>query len=157
MDTDNATIENLKPYASMGIHKLAEQDELLLPLVKLVDKYIKASNGTRIITDEEAKKLTKYMSGSSIGRPFDVETVKNYYEIGSKVLDIACDPNSNNAHMLKVATYLHPLFSQDDRTIDMGFDLEEYMDWYFNETTEQERRESADRLVADWTMDEKHL
>lgn len=157
MDTNNATIEDLKFYASTGIRKLAEQDELLLPLVKLVDKYVKASNGARLLTDEEAKKLTRYTPGSSIGRPFDVEAVKNYYEIGSKVLDIACDPNSTNAHMLKVVAYLHPLFSQDDRTIDMGFDLEEYMDWYFNETTKQERKESADRLIADWTMDQRYL
>jgi hypothetical protein len=157
MNTDNTTIENLKLYASTGIHELAKQDGLLLPLIELIDKYINISNDARSLTNEEAKRITKYIPGSSIGRPFDVMTVKNYYEIGSKVLDIACGPRSNNTHMLKVAAYLHPLFSQDDRTIDMGFDLEEYMDWYFNETTEQERRESAEQLIADWTMEKKHL
>lgn len=156
MNTDKLNIEALKRYAEEGIHELAKQDELLLPLVKLVDKYVQLSSNAPVLTHEKAQKLIKFTPGS-IDRPFDIVTVKNYYEIGSKVLDIACDPRSNNAHMLKVAAYLHPLFSQDDRTIDMGFDLEEYMDWYFNETTEQERRKSADKLIADWTMDEKHL
>lgn len=42
--------------------------------------------------------------------------------------------------------------SSDTPNIDMCFDLEEYMDWYFDGTTHRERKEYAEQLQKDWVI-----
>lgn len=145
------TIQKLRRYAAHGIHELAKQDPLLASIDALVQRYIADPNSTvALIGDQEARKLTKWLPENHIGRPFDDQTLQRSHDIGWKVLEVAKNPDSNNANLVKVAGYLHPFLSQDDRTVDMGFDLEEYMDWYFFETTPEEREKYAQELMRNW-------
>lgn len=151
--TTDRTIQILQRYASHGIRELTKQDALLAPIDELVQQTIADSNNTSApIDDKEAKKLIKWLPEDNIGKPFDDRTVQNYLEIGKKVLEVATNPRSNNATLLKAAAYLHPLFSQDKRTVGMGFDLEEYMDWYFKDTTQEAREKYAQQLMEDWHL-----
>lgn len=147
----NEIIQKLKHYASHNIGELAKHDPLLTPVNKLVQLYIaNASNDSILINHKEARKLIKWYPEDNIGTPFDEQTVQNYKEIGKKLLDIATNPESNNDNLAKVAAYLHPLFSQDNRTVDMSWDLEEYMNWYFKDTSPDERKKYAKKLIKNW-------
>lgn len=150
MDNHLNAEPELKRYAAHNIHELAKRDPLIKPIYDLVRQYIANADGQEPISDDKAAKLTKWLPEDDIGRPFDDKTVHSYYELGEKVLEVATSPSSNNTTMLKVAKCLRPLFSQDDRTIDMGFDLEEYMDWYFRDTPQQERERRARELITGW-------
>jgi len=145
-------ITKLEHYASYNINELTKHDSLLGPINDLVQIFVSASHDeSHPISDSEAQELTKYLPEDHIETPFSNETVKDYFKIGERILDVATDTSSNNEHLQLVTKYLHPLFSQDDRTVDMGFDLEEYMDWYFQGTSREEREKYVKELLGNWS------
>jgi hypothetical protein len=144
-------LSKLRHYAAYNINRLAKQDALLEPIDVLVQKHVAVqNNNTELMTDEEADKLINWSPDDNVGTPLSDAEVQHYHAIGKKLLEIATNPNSNNEHMLLIAKYLRPLFSQDHRTIDMGWDLEEYMDWYFLDTSQEERERYAKELMNGW-------
>lgn len=152
MDTTIETIQKLRRYAAQGIDKLTSQDALLRPINELVQKYINKSSDTSTpIDDETAKKLVLWSAREQI---FTDDEVRHFHMIGKKILEIAVQPTSNNDHLLQVALYLRPLLSRDSRTSAMGFDLDEYMDWYFKDLPQKEREENAKKLMDDWHFDD---
>jgi hypothetical protein len=149
------TIELLKRYASFSIERLASRDEGLQPINDLVQKNLDTVvNDNEFISDESAKQLTKWQQQDVIGTPFSDDMVRACHDIGVKVLGVASDMKSNNEHLCLVAAYLYPLFSQDSRTVDIGWDLQEYMDWYFNGTTHDERKKYTKELIDGWKLSE---
>lgn len=144
-------IEKLKKYVLENINKLAKQDAMFIELKNLAYKLVLVSNkSVALINKETAEKYSNYSPDDYIGTPFSNEEVNNFHKIGLKILEIATDPKSDNENLTQVANYLYPLFSQDRRTIDMGYDLTEYMDWYFYKTTKNERIKYVKELTDGW-------
>jgi len=148
------TISKLATYAADRIHKLAQKDTLLGPLDELIatrlDSVIERG---KTLTDKEAESYTIVASGIEDfpGYSFTPEIRHACFDIAFKTLEIAADTHSINDHMVQAAHYLHPLLSQDDATIAAGWDLEEYMDWYFADNlTAAERKKGYDQLMSDW-------
>lgn len=154
MDTPKTTTE-LEHYAADNIQALVKHDKKLEPIVSLLNDIIALNpeKNHRTLSDDEARSLTKHQDTGAIGTPYSEEAVQIYYRLAKKVLEIATDPESNNKNLSLVAACLHPLLSQDERTFNIGWDLEEYMDWYFNETSHGERLKYAHELLTDWGLD----
>ncbi len=151
---DYSIIQHLRRYASYNIHELTKSDSLLIPLDEMVQEYIckPSKDKKRLMSDKEANDFMLF-SGYIIGKPFTNYTVQKYYKIVRKILEIACNPESNNDNITKAVSYIEPLLSQDDRTVDMGWDLGEYIDWYFaGNTTRQEREKDAKDLIGGWEI-----
>lgn len=148
-------LQKLQYYAAYNIHNLARQDPGLEQIDKLVQIYLGISAERKdLLSDEATKKLTRWLPEDAIDKPFSKDMVQGCVAIGQKVLEAATDTNSNNNNLLLVAKYLQPLLSQDDRTVDIGFDLVEYMDWYFKDTTRTQRKQYAKKLMDGWTQNE---
>lgn len=150
---DVQIIESLKMYASFNINLLAKRDSKLRPVNDIVQKKVGSMiRSEKPISDKEAGQLTKWQQQDVIGGPFDDNLVQACHDIGVMLLNVASDAESNNKHMCLAAKYLHPLFSQDDRTVAIGWDLEEYMGWYFKDTTHVERKKYAKGLIENWRI-----
>lgn len=145
---NNEIIQILQRYAANGIANLTKQDAMLQPINELVQKHMDKETGpSNPIDAKTAESLTLW---STQEQPFTEDAVRNFHAVGKQVLEMAIQPTSNNDHLVQVALFLRPLFSRDSRTSVMGFDLDEYMDWYFKDTTRQEREEYAKKLMSDW-------
>lgn len=148
------TIKPLKSYAARHIVRLAEIDKILQPLAQLVvERFSLVESEGEIITENQAEKYINVPGKPEDfpGNNFDKQTLKDCYEIAVETLEIAADPSSKNEHMVKVARYLHPLFSLDNSTIMIGHDLEEYMDWYFaDDIPTKERQKYLKKMIDDW-------
>lgn len=149
-------IPKLLTYATRSIAKLAETDSSLAPLVTLL-RQLPYGRGTddMAISDKEAAKLTKnfdeeFSKGQELPTVFSDDDIDIIEKLARKFLELAVDTHSNNAHLKSVARYLNPLFSQDSRTNSVGWDMAEYIDWYFLDTSAEERRKYATDFLDEW-------
>ena len=110
-------------------------------------------SSAQAITDDNAERLTKFSQSDAIPEIFSPEELATIHKIARKILELAVKHKDDNTSLQKVVSYLHPLLSQDSRTEQIGWDLEEYMDWYFTTPTETERKARAHELLSDWQLD----
>jgi hypothetical protein len=154
MQNKEDIISRLAAYAADHIHKLAKKDLVLRPLDELATTRLgHIITDNKPMTDKEAASYIIITSNIDDfpGYNFSPDLRRACFEIIFQTLDIAADTHSTNAHMVQVAQYLHPLLSQDDATISIGWDLVEYMDWYFaDDLTTAERKKGYDNLMQDW-------
>lgn len=78
---------------------------------------------------------------------FDVKTRRACLDLAEIIWRIAVE--TRNCHdMVHVAKVVYPLLSQDSATFNGGFDLVEYMDWYFDDDVPiVEKRQYAKELT----------
>ena len=146
-------IETLKRYACRKIGELARHNEWLKSVEEQLGKMVVAKdNELKILSDEEANNLIKFSQEDAADEVFAPHEVQILKDIAREVVNLAVkDVNKNNI-LQKVADILHPLYSQDSRTQQIGWDLAEYMGWYFAAQSKAERAKYADELLSDWAF-----
>lgn len=148
------TINELRRYAVKRIDDLAKRNADFVELGSLVSARLDvAGEQTEVLSDDAAKSLVIVAGDQSTypGENFDDKLVQGCYDIAVKLLDIAASTSGNAKDIEMTANYLQPLFSQDDTTLGIGWDLEEYAGWYFADdvpTADKERYRNE--LIEDW-------
>lgn len=148
----------LLSYAIHGCEQLARIDSSLEPVVALLRELsFNMDSNDEVMDDERATELTKSswqeFSGGTSNIPLlfndkDIDTIE---KLVRKFLELASDTNSNNNHLTIVARqYLIPLLSQDIRTNGISWEMGEYIDWYFRDTSADERQAHTSKLLNEW-------
>lgn len=60
--------------------------------------------------------------------------------VAHKVIGLAVEDGAGGVTLEKLAHFMYPLYSQDSSLVSFGFDLEEYMEWYFTDPDIDVRR-----------------
>lgn len=82
-------------------------------------------------------------------KPFSKEEICIIYEIAKNfIIEIRDDPDKN---LVNFSRKLSILFAQDFRTKEIGFDIQEYSD-YFIAISLKEREKLANKLISDWEI-----
>lgn len=154
-------ISSLKTYAAHNIHELAKVDDLICPIDDVSRTFVDDPESANVITDDEAKALTQYLYWDpekggiedTIGEPLDQETFQKLRKIARMVIELAIQTSSedkkSHGHLVDVADYLHPLYSRDYRTVELGFELQEYTD-FFADYSQEEREDFGNKLLKEW-------
>lgn len=150
MTKNDVNIEILGRFTYHKIHELAHDNEWLKGIEEKLAQVIKTDAPLTVLSDDEIRKVTKYSDTAVIGTVFSPHDVQILREIARDFLDLAVDDLGKNEVLVEVAKILHPLYSQDWRTEQIGWDLEEYIDYYFAEPTKVERMKYAGVLLDDW-------
>ena len=81
--------------------------------------------------------------------PFSKEEICIIYEIAKNfIIEIRDNPDKN---LVNFSIKLSILFAQDFRTKEIGFDIQEYSD-YFIAISLKEREKLANKLISDWEI-----
>lgn len=145
-------INELKRYAVRRIEELTTKNADFAGLASLVAKRFGTAEGN-VLSDQDAASHIVTASDQSTypGKNFDNTLVQDCYDVAMCLLDTAVSTSGNAEDIGIIARYLHPLFSQDDATIGIGWDLEEYADWYFaDDVSTADKEKYRDELNADW-------
>ena len=82
-------------------------------------------------------------------KPFSKEEICIIYEIAKNfIIEIRDNPDKN---LVNFSRKLSILFAQDFRTKEIGFDIQEYSD-YFIAISLKEREKLANKLISDWEI-----
>ena len=158
---EQKVISDLKAYAAYNIHILSEQDKLLNPIDNISKTFVDNIDKIDIISDEKAKSLVQYSHWDpekdgiedTIGEPLDQETFLKLRKLAKIVIELAIQTNNTDKqvyhHLVEVADYLHPLYSRDQRTVELGFELQEYTD-FFVDYNQEEREKFGEKLLDEW-------
>jgi hypothetical protein len=144
--------------ARQRIEKLEINDERL---VRIIDQLgilgAESAANSEIFTDEQAKSyfIEPTWAGSNQERPnlLRPETVTALTSIAQQIiLTLAHNDDPNIQQVLyKLSHNIWPLYSRHSRTDAIGFDLQEYAD-FFKDISAQEKQELAQRLLKDWGL-----
>lgn len=143
--TDNISIQKLVKYALDGIRELddAKLAPIVITLEKLCDDEVYSVDQSTV--DEIIKR-----GDTSATRVFDDAQAESVNLLVRQILEVAKDIDVDNQTACRVVEYIQPLLYQDERFAKIGWDLREYMDWYFKDTSRAEREGYADELTRDW-------
>lgn len=148
------TINELRRYAVKRIDDLAKRNADFVELGSLVSARLEpVGEQTEVLSDEAAESFIIVTTNQSSypGENFDDKLVQGCYDIAVKLLDIAVSTSGNAKDIEMTAKYLQPLFSQDDTTNSIGWDLEEYSNWYFADSVPSADKERYQKeLIEDW-------
>ncbi len=148
MDVTKNAVQLLKKYAVENIQNIAVVDKSLTPLIDAL--YDPSVDLIKSPDPDKVRQLTNWMDEKHIPRVFNDQEMTAYKKVVELILEIATNPKSNNKSLCLVSEFLYPVLSQDERFIKIGWDLCEYMDWYFKDTTYDERMKYAEELRNDW-------
>lgn len=109
------------------------------------------------IDEQEATDLRIDPEGPNDGveSALTVETVEVLKSIAVKIINLLKSSNNSKTHkdLLKITRCIWPLYSRDVRTNLIGFDLQEYCDYFQNMSTE-DREKLAKQLFDEWGIGE---
>ena len=154
----HVSIESIKHYTANNVERIASHNPSLQLISGLLQPLL-ATDGeiadTHLITDEIATQAIKFSATDRIPEVFTEDEVIVVHEAARRILEIAVTAavtadEDTSRRLVELAKYLHPLLSQDSRTEKIGWDLEEYTEWYFATSTWEDRRAYAEELLADW-------
>lgn len=150
-------ITDLIYYALISIRGLDKSGDFQVITESLNELLHGLTPDKKILSDEEANARIVWSDQEhSLSRDIpviftsdDLGIIKNLIH---NLMNLAVKmPDENNNHVL-IAKYLHPLLSQDVHTNSIGWDLEEYMDWYFTDPSEEVRQTYAEDLLSEWDL-----
>ncbi|MDQ5982193.1 MAG: hypothetical protein QG549_190 [Patescibacteria group bacterium] len=148
------SIQELRRYTARCIDDLAQRNPDFAGLNSIVSsRFGLMDEHADVFTDETAESLIIIANDISSypGENFDKKLVQDCFDIAVELLNIALSTTGNVADVIATAKYLHPLFSQDDATIGIGWDLEEYADWYFaDDVSTADKERYRNELIEDW-------
>jgi|GEM_PF-6805525 hypothetical protein len=154
-------ISRLKTYAAYNVHELTKQNESLSEIDEITKELVENTNNADILSDEEAIKYAVYAAhDGTMGEHFDESTLSRLKKLASVVISICIltDEKDKKTHsdLIKISTrYLYPLYTRDDRTNELGFELQEYTD-FFSDLNESDRKQFGTKLLKEW-RDAKYI
>lgn len=150
-------IEQLKHYTHYKIDRVSREHAWLKPVKNLFDDITVSSTYTDVLSDDQAQELTKTSQAHAVdpGGASEVFTDKEsqvLLAIACRILELAVEDIGRSKTLEQLSHDIYPLYSQDASLEPIGFDLQEYMDWYFTDPDIDKRRQYADELMRDWGL-----
>ena len=153
----NEQVERLKRYTFHNIDRVSREHAWLKPVKNLFDDIAVSSTYRDVLSDDQAQDLTKTSQVHAVdpGGASEVFTDKEFQvllAIACRILELAVEDTDRNKTLEQLSHDIYPLYSQDVSLEPVGFDLQEYMDWYFTDPDIDKRRQYADELMRDWGL-----
>ena len=145
-----ASLDSIKAYVVQKIKKIATRDSRLGEVSSLLQKVWSDAMRGDALTDDEFEKLTMFDSVFGVRHVFGPVEIRALYEAAKSIIHFAVMYGTDST-LEKVTRYLHVIMSQDMRTSQIGWDLEEHIDWYFDQSiSESDRKKNAQELIDSW-------
>jgi hypothetical protein len=148
----------LKAYTAYYINQLMKQNAALKPLdditSKLVDDVEKLTPNN-VMPEPIANALIKYFYNNENipNDSLDDVTYERLKQAVRVIIDIAKSTDradsKTHANLVTAAYAIHPIMSRDYRTINLGFELREYVS-YFADYSASKRLQLASKMLRDW-------
>lgn len=153
----NEQVERLKRYTFHKIDRVSREHAWLKPVKNLFDDIVMGDTSTDILSDDQARELVKTSQVHAVdpGGASEVFTDKEsqvLLAIACRILELAVEDTDRNKTLEQLSHDMYLLYSQDVSLEPIGFDLQEYMDWYFTDPDIDKRRQYADELMRDWGL-----
>jgi hypothetical protein len=152
---EQENISQLKAYVASRVHDLAVENNLLIALDDITSTFVdKISDSSSVMSDEKASDLIAFHS-ENIHKDdnLDEDTYIKLRKLARTIIDIAIETDNNDkrthADLLKAAFYVCPLLTRDNRTDDLGFEIQEYTDYFVN-LDKDDRKKFGKELLAEW-------
>lgn len=149
---------NLIHFSSANIDKLIDENNEP-GLTDIINDVVSLNKHPLeyVIDDQEAVDLRLDPSGPEDKTDIKLsdETVDLLRAMAVKIVNLLNSSQNNDTHqkVQNITKYIWPLYSRDVRTNMIGFDLQEYAD-YFQNLSSNEREKLVEQLFSEWGIKE---
>ena len=143
------TVPALAAYAQQQLELLKRHEPQLVRIITLLAVFPRAHTAP---SSDTATQAVLYSQTQPIPEVFTTNELTALLDIARALLDIAVTSKDTNQTLCRAAEALHPLFSQDARTEPIGWDLEEYMQWYFDGSDTSAKAKRRKELLESWNI-----
>lgn len=133
-------------------------DEEIEPgLVEIIESVGSLDNFGEVVDVDESESAKMRIGPKGPDDKLDVQltqkTTDTLILLAKKIINLLNVSNSDLTHnaLLDITRHIWPLYSRDVRTNMIGFDLQEYCD-YFKELPIPDRQKLADQLFSEWEI-----
>ena len=155
---DDIEVErNLIHFSGVNIDKFVDENnepgltDIINDITRLDKRPLES-----VIDDQEAVGLRIDPKGPEDGTDSSLsdETVDSLRFMAIKIVNLLNSSQNNETHkkVQEITKYIWPLYSRDVRTNMIGFDLQEYAD-YFQNLPSDEREKLAKQLFSEWGIE----
>ncbi len=160
MNTTREAVDSLRNYAIETVGELVARDDAVRPILESLEAMASGNIApTQPLSDSQARAMTKHAwdfadASQADSEVFSDEEIEHVEQLARMVLQLAVAAGGDTTELQEAVDALYPFLSQDSRTEPIGFDLQEYMDWYFEVADAGEREKYMHQLLHDWGMED---